>query len=144
MVRDGFSPVIAHTEAFRRHHEEAARANDNQCRFCHVETVNAQQDNCSGCHSAMRPRSHMVVRFNETTHGRLAAMDRKDCVTCHTSDYCNRCHNIPPRSHFPLATFRQGLHRNLAMLNLRSCFVCHTFENTCIECHQQASMVPRK
>ena len=92
----------------------------------------------------MRPRSHMVVRFNETTHGRLAAMDRKDCVTCHTSDYCNRCHNIPPRSHFPLATFRQGFHRNLAMLNLRSCFVCHTFENTCIECHQRASMGSRR
>ncbi len=144
MIRDGFSPAVAHTESFRRHHEEAARAENRQCRFCHVETVNAQQDNCSGCHSAMRPRDHMVVRFNETTHGRLAAMDRKDCATCHTSDYCNRCHNIPPRSHFPLAFFRQGSHRNLAMLNLRSCFACHTFENTCLECHQQAPRGPRR
>jgi hypothetical protein len=140
LALDGISSSIAHTESFRRHHEEAAGAADNQCRFCHVETVNAGQDNCSGCHSAMRPRSHTVVRFEETTHGRLAAMDRKECATCHTSDYCNRCHNIPPRSHFPLAFFRQGSHRNLAMMNLRSCFVCHTFENTCMECHEQAAV----
>jgi hypothetical protein len=83
----------------------------------------------------------MVVRFNETTHGRLAAMDRKACASCHTSDSCNICHNIPPRSHLPLALFRQGsTHRTLAMINLRSCFTCHTFENTCMECH---TSVPR-
>lgn len=141
LARDGISPSIVHSEAFRRHHEEAARAEDNQCRYCHVETLNAQQDNCSGCHSAMQPRNHRVVRFNETTHGRLAAMDRKACATCHTSDSCNICHNIPPRSHLPLALFRQGsTHRTLAMINLRSCFTCHTFENTCMECH---SSVPR-
>jgi hypothetical protein len=137
LARDGVSPSIAHTESFRRHHEEAARAPDSQCRFCHIETVNAGQDNCSGCHSAMRPRNHMVVRFNETTHGRLAAMERKACVSCHTSDFCNRCHNIPPRSHTPLAFFADGGHRNLAIINLRSCFTCHTFENTCMECHEQ-------
>lgn len=146
MTREGFSPTIAHTEFFRRHHEEAAQAKDNQCHFCHVETANAQQDNCSGCHSAMRPRDHMAVRYAETTHGRLAAMDRKACAVCHTSDSCNLCHNIPPRSHFPLAFFRQGSHRTLAMLNLRSCFACHTFENTCMECHARqpgTSTAPR-
>ena len=140
LARDGVSPSIVHSEAFRRHHEDSAQAEDNQCRYCHVETLNAQQDSCAGCHSGMRPRNHMVVRFNETTHGRLAAMDRKACATCHTSDSCNICHNIPPRSHLPLALFRQGsTHRTLAMINLRSCFTCHTFENTCMECHSSVS-----
>jgi len=136
LARDGFSPAIVHTESFRRHHADAARAEDSQCRFCHIETARAGQDNCAGCHSAMRPRSHRVVRFDETTHGRLAAMDRRACVSCHTSDFCSRCHNIPPRSHTPLAFFAAGGHRNLAIINLRSCLTCHTFENTCMECHE--------
>jgi len=137
LAQDGFSPSLVHSEAFRRHHADAARVADSQCRFCHTEVARADQDNCAGCHSAKRPRSHMAGRFNENTHGRLAAMDRKLCTTCHTGDFCNFCHNIPPRSHFPLAFFAQGGHRNLAALNIRSCFTCHTFENTCMECHQQ-------
>ncbi len=137
LAQTSISPSLVHNESFRRRHAEAARAPNNKCRSCHVNTANAEQDGCSDCHSTMRPRNHASGRFWEQSHGRLAAMDRKQCVNCHTSDSCNRCHNIPPRSHFPLASFRSGGHRNLAAINMRSCFTCHTFERTCMDCHER-------
>jgi hypothetical protein len=134
---DPVSPALVHTEGFRLHHEEQARDPDSQCGVCHLSVVNVDQNKCAGCHSGMPPRSHASLRFADWPHGRLAALDRKVCTTCHTGDFCIACHNVPPRSHIPLQTFRLGAHRDLAALNLRSCFTCHQFESTCARCHRK-------
>ncbi|MBI4611639.1 MAG: hypothetical protein HY726_21840 [Candidatus Rokubacteria bacterium] len=137
---DPVSPAIAHTEAFRVHHEAQARDPDNQCGACHTRFVNVGQNNCAGCHSSMQPRSHVGLRFAEMLHGRLAALDRKVCTNCHTGDFCVACHSVLPRSHIPLRTFVRdegGAHAVLAILNLRSCYTCHTHEPTCSRCHRR-------
>lgn len=135
---DPVSKQLAHTESFRRFHKHMAKSPDRTCQYCHQESVNAQVDNCAGCHSGMAPRSHQALRFSETGHGRHAAMDRTTCATCHTSSFCVSCHQVPPRNHTPLATFRAGAHRHAASLNPRSCLTCHQFEPTCAECHSQS------
>lgn len=137
---DPVSPALAHTEAFRVHHEPQARDLDNQCGACHTRFVNVGQNNCAGCHSSMQPRSHVGLRFNEMLHGRLAAMDRKSCTGCHSGDFCIACHSVAPRSHIPLRTFAGpdgAAHRDLAILNLRSCFTCHSFQPDCSRCHRR-------
>jgi hypothetical protein len=137
---DPVSRALAHTELFRANHAAQARDPDAQCAVCHTRFVNVGQNACAGCHSAMRPRSHLGVRFKEEVHGRLAGMDRSACASCHTGDFCIRCHSVAPRSHLPLQTFAGrlgGAHREPAILNLRSCFVCHTFEDTCARCHRR-------
>ena len=134
---DPVSPALVHSEGFRLHHEEQARDPESQCGVCHRNFVNASQNKCAGCHSSMPPRSHASLRFADWPHGRLAALDRKTCTTCHTGDFCIACHNVPPRSHVPLVTFKLGAHRDLAAFNLRSCFTCHSFESTCAQCHRK-------
>jgi hypothetical protein len=136
---DPVSPSIVHSEGFRLHHEEQARDPNSQCGVCHVNYVNASQNQCAGCHSSMQPRSHASLRWADWPHGRLAAMDRKTCTTCHTGDFCIACHNVPPRSHVPLQVFKLGAHRDLAAFNLRSCFTCHSFESTCARCHRKTA-----
>ncbi len=133
---------VAHTPSFLRDHEMQAHESADYCNFCHDLTHSAGSDNCADCHSIMQPESHLAVRFNETTHGRLAAMDREQCATCHVVDFCSSCHNLPPRSHNPLPLFAGGgLHRDLAAFNLRSCLTCHTYEDTCSQCHAQTLRV---
>lgn len=131
------SAWIAHTETFRRQHEAQARHPDNLCGFCHTQFVNVGINTCAGCHSAMRPRSHQVLRFNGTLHGWLAGFDRKACTSCHTGEYCSTCHNVTPRSHMPLDPFVRGGHRSLASFNVRSCFTCHNFAVSCERCHRR-------
>jgi hypothetical protein len=128
---------VAHTPSFLRNHDMQAHDSATYCNYCHNLTPSTG-DNCADCHSIMRPESHQAMRFNETTHGRMAAMDREECATCHVVDFCSSCHNLPPRNHNPLALFAGGgLHRDLAAFNLRSCMTCHTFEDTCSQCHEQ-------
>jgi len=125
-----------HTESFRGHHEREAAASDATCYICHqnVRPASTGKDLCSGCHQVMMPASH-TARWKDDIHGKVAAMDRTTCATCHATDYCSRCHNELPRSHVPLPIFRGGGHAQLAMLDERSCLSCHTFQNTCAECH---------
>ncbi len=134
---DPVSPTLVHTEGFRAFHGPQAKDANAQCGVCHTGVVNVSQNSCAGCHSAMQPRSHASLRFAEWEHGRLAALDRKTCTTCHTGDFCVACHSVVPRSHVPLQTFVPGGHRQLATLNLRSCSTCHTFEVTCARCHRK-------
>lgn len=137
LTSDPVSPQLVHNDTFRRFHKKQASAPDSQCGSCHRGFVNVGTSTCAGCHSSMRPRSHLPLRFSEIVHGRQAAFDRKSCATCHTSSFCVSCHSVPPRSHTPLATFRSGGHRRLASMNPRSCFVCHQFRTTCVECHDR-------
>ncbi len=137
----GHIPGIAHNPSFYANHRAQAREEEGYCTYCHGLDF-AAGNACDECHAALRPKNHLATRFSETTHGRLAAMDRENCVVCHQSDFCIRCHNIPPRSHAPLALFASGGHRLLAALNLRSCFACHTFEEACLECHEPQLRVP--
>jgi hypothetical protein len=139
-LRPGLAELVipvAHTPSFLRNHQMQAHESAAYCNICHNLT-HSSSDNCADCHSIMQPKSHLALRFNETTHGRMAAMDREQCATCHVVDFCSSCHNLPPRSHNPLPLFAGGgLHRNLAAFNLRSCLTCHTFEDTCSQCHEQ-------
>lgn len=139
-LRPGLAQLVApvaHTPSFLRNHQMQAHESAAYCNFCHNLT-HSSSDNCADCHSMMQPQSHLALRFNETTHGRMAAMNREQCATCHVVDFCSSCHNLPPRSHNPLPLFAGGgLHRNLAAFNLRSCLTCHTFEDTCSQCHEQ-------
>ncbi len=132
---------IAHNSGFKTNHQGPARNSGNYCSYCHDLQRNTANV-CADCHQLLKPETHQAARFAETTHGRLAAMDRENCATCHESDFCVRCHNIPPRSHNPLPLFAAGLHRDLAALNLRSCFTCHTFEANCRECHERTLREP--
>ena len=127
-----------HTESFRIHHEEQARARDAKCYVCHMNVAASvtAATQCINCHQVMRPVSH-TVRWRDTIHGKYAALDRTSCATCHTADSCVRCHNQLPRSHAPLALFKAGAHADLAMLDQRACFTCHTFEDTCAACHRR-------
>jgi len=128
---------VAHTPSFLRNHQVQAHESAAYCNFCH-DLTHSSSDNCADCHNIMQPKSHLALRFNETTHGRMAAMDREQCATCHVVDFCSSCHNLPPRSHNPLPLFAGGgLHRDLAAFNLRSCLTCHTFQDTCSQCHEQ-------
>jgi NAD-dependent dihydropyrimidine dehydrogenase PreA subunit len=81
-----------------------------------------------------RPVSH-TARWAGDIHGKVAALDRKNCAQYHTADRCVECHNQPPRSHFPLSQFTNGGHANLTRLDERSCLTCHSFVDTCAACH---------
>jgi len=132
------SRQLVHHAGFARLHQKQASAPDSLCSTCHRGFVDAEIDQCAGCHSSMQPRSHHALQFSEIGHGRQAAFNRQACATCHTADFCVSCHSVPPRSHIPLAFFRSGGHRQLARMNPRSCFVCHQFESTCQECHNRS------
>ncbi len=125
-----------HTEAFRVHHEEEASAPDAKCFVCHqnVSPSLAAKNQCDACHQVMKPENH-TIRFKDDIHGKIAALDRTTCATCHSADYCSSCHNELPRSHVPLPLFKGGGHALPAMLDQRACMTCHTFQNTCAECH---------
>lgn len=139
-----------HTAAFRTRHAEAARAPEAKCAFCHEMTTDTRfriegvarteeryhpaGGNCDDCHSVMKPKSH-TVRWRNDLHGRMAALNRVNCATCHQPDFCIRCHNVRPRSHTPLNAFVNGGHRLQAQVNQRSCFTCHTYSETCERCH---------
>lgn len=125
-----------HNESFRPHHDQEASAPGAKCFVCHTNVVASAtaKGQCWNCHQVMRPANHMA-RWKDEVHGKIAAIDRESCATCHTSDNCVRCHNILPSSHAPLALFKGGGHARLAMLDERSCLTCHTFQNTCAECH---------
>jgi hypothetical protein len=131
------SQNLVHHAGFARSHDQQARAPDSLCSTCHRGFVNVAVDQCAGCHSSMRPRSHQPLRFADLGHGRQAAFDRQSCGTCHTASFCVSCHSVPPRSHTPLPFFRSGGHRQLASMNPRSCLVCHQFEPDCQECHNR-------
>jgi len=137
-----------HTESFRQHHEQEAKAPDAKCFVCHTNvrpaassfvaasssTSPSDANQCISCHLVMRPASH-TARWRDDEHGKMAALDRASCATCHQAETCVRCHNETPRSHQPLAFFEAGAHREAAMLDQRSCLTCHTYENTCSKCH---------
>jgi len=125
-----------HTIAFRQHHEAEAAAPDAKCFVCHqnVSPSLAAKNQCASCHAVMKPADH-TVRFKDDIHGKIAALDRTTCATCHAADYCSACHNELPRSHYPLPLFKGGGHAVPAMLDQRACMTCHTFANTCSECH---------
>lgn len=125
-----------HTESFRRNHEAEAKAKGAKCFICHTNVVASASaaDQCTNCHQVMRPVSH-TARWKDDVHGKMAALDRTTCATCHVADECSRCHNLLPASHQPLAIFKAGAHANPALLDQRSCMTCHTFQNTCAECH---------
>jgi hypothetical protein len=125
-----------HTDAFRVHHEEQASAPDAKCFICHqnVTPSLAAKNQCDSCHQVMRPVNH-TARFKDDIHGKIAALDRTTCATCHTADYCSSCHNELPRSHVPLPLYKGGGHAVSAMLDQRACMTCHTFQNTCAQCH---------
>ncbi len=135
-----------HTESFRQHHEQEATAPDAKCFVCHTNVraptsslaANTRSDanQCISCHLVMRPASH-TARWRDDIHGKIAALDRASCSTCHQAETCIRCHNETPRSHQPLALFKAGTHREAAMLDQRSCMTCHTFQNTCSQCHNK-------
>ncbi len=141
-----------HTAAFRTRHAEAARAPEAKCAFCHefvsdprrrMEAAFRTEENyrpaggsCDECHAVMKPKSH-TIRWRNDLHGRMAAMNRQNCATCHQSDMCIRCHNTRPRSHNPLNAFVNGGHRFQAQLNQRSCFTCHDYAQTCERCHSR-------
>jgi hypothetical protein len=124
-----------HTLAFRRDHEEAARASGAGCPACHQGLSGSRRDSCQDCHAVMRPRDHTLA-FRQQDHGSEAAAARVRCVRCHSADFCEACHRVTPRSHQPLTQWRYG-HAEVARFGLRSCFACHTFENTCGQagCH---------
>jgi Cytochrome c7 and related cytochrome c len=125
-----------HTESFRIHHNEEASAPDAKCFVCHqnvTPSVEAKTQ-CASCHIVMKPASH-TARWKDDIHGKYAALERRNCATCHSVDYCSRCHNELPRSHVPLPIFKGGGHAGPAMLDIRACLTCHTFQNTCAQCH---------
>ena len=136
-----FVKPIFHNESFRMHHDEEASAPGAKCYACHTNVVPSAtaKGQCWDCHQVMRPANHSA-RWKDEVHGTIAAIDRQNCATCHTSDSCVRCHNILPSSHAPLALFKGGGHARLAMLDERSCLTCHTFQNTCAECHTRGPL----
>ncbi len=125
-----------HNEVFRVHHETEAAAPNAKCFVCHqnVSPSVAAKNQCSSCHAVMLPADH-TARWKDDIHGKIAALDRTTCTTCHTADYCSACHNELPRSHVPLPLYKAGAHAVPAMLDQRACMTCHTFQNTCAECH---------
>jgi hypothetical protein len=133
-----------HNESFRQHHQAEATAPDAKCFVCHTNvrpptstalaSAPSDANQCVACHQVMRPASH-TARWRDDLHGKMAALDRATCATCHQAETCTRCHNETPRSHQPLAFFAAGSHKVPAMLDQRSCMTCHTFENTCSRCH---------
>ena len=139
----GLMSDIRHNRVFSRSHGISARNDAAYCSYCHGLN-RADGASCAECHSLMQPENHLAARFEETTHGRLASMERENCAVCHETDFCVRCHNIPPRSHTPLPLFVGGFHRDLAALNLRSCFACHEFEADCQESHARELRIPQR
>jgi hypothetical protein len=125
-----------HNESFRVDHTEQAEALGAKCYVCHLNVTPSASatDQCASCHQATRPLNH-TARWRDDLHGKIAAMDRTSCATCHVADTCVRCHNQLPRSHQPLSQFVGGGHASLAVLEQRACFTCHQFENSCAKCH---------
>lgn len=64
-------------------HGPEAAADRNRCATCHVVEF------CTACHS-QRPRSHGLVRSFRGEHGRLARLNIRACLTCHSPDASGR------------------------------------------------------
>src|SRR5579884_3367848 len=79
-----------HTEVFRRRHQSEAMAPDAKCFVCHqnVSPSLAARAQCDSCHAVMRPANH-TVRFKDDVHGKIAALDRAVCATCHKAEFCS-------------------------------------------------------
>jgi hypothetical protein len=117
-----------HAHLWLKRHGLVVRANGAtlppRCAMCHKT-----REYCDRCHFDREPSNHTTL-FRTRTHGMLAAMDRKLCATCHTTNFCQRCHeDTPPRSH------RAGW----AMGRVTHCVQCHfpiSMETTCRVCHR--------
>jgi hypothetical protein len=126
---------IDHTAFFRKHHDDAARANAPLCASCHAGADGADGSRCDTCHVANKPRDH-TAGFRDKVHGRLAQIDSQRCTVCHRAERCESCHREIPKSHFPLNVWvDKGLHGSRGRLELGACLTCHRFETTCSRCH---------
>ena len=104
----GLMSGIRHDRSFSLSHGTPARNDDAYCSYCHGLNRVAGAA-CAECHSTMQPDTHLAARFEETTHARLAAMERENCAVCHETDFCVRCHNIPPPESYAAAALRGGI-----------------------------------
>lgn len=70
-------------------HGPEAVADRSRCATCHVVEF------CTACHG-QRPRSHGFPGTFDAEHGRLARLNMRSCLTCHSNDqtFCARsgCH----------------------------------------------------
>jgi len=127
-VRTDVAPAN-HRQLWKEVHGQLARSDrdraEQHCDLCHDD-----RQFCDRCHRDEMPRSHNNL-WRVKTHGVMAAMDRKSCATCHTTDYCVRCHeDTPPMSHRGRWTSPPSVH----------CGECHfpiAREESCRVCHQE-------
>src|SRR4029079_12600672 len=81
-----------HNESFRSHHSDEASATGAKCFVCHTNVTPASSaaNQCVSCHQVMRPATH-TARWKDDEHGKIAALDRATCATCHQAETCKPC-----------------------------------------------------
>ncbi|MDJ0522470.1 MAG: cytochrome c3 family protein [Planctomycetota bacterium] len=122
----------SHYQLWEKRHGQAVRAAGGdmprRCMLCHD-----QRTFCESCHLDEPPRNHTAL-FRTRTHGVMAAIDRRNCETCHKIDFCQRCHeDTAPRSHRGMFSRRRNTHCVQCHFPISSndrCRVCHTTNPT--------------
>ncbi len=142
-----------------RHHEFAARADQDQCSACHAPSQ------CLDCHDGVQKDQRLHPGDWQMTHGLEAQRRTLECQSCHDVDrWCSDCHQqvAVRRGSFPGVTgdppggaaFHppgwDGVlgeipgpehHSHVARRSLETCATCHT-EDQCISCHSFISPHP--
>lgn len=112
---------------------------EGQCHSCHKDVatrVSTAPENCGICHEhlkTMKPDNH--VNNWKQMHGVPAALDRKNCQSCHKDWYCASCHSQQKamQNFMHSRTFKLK-HSLEAMVDPGSCDACHRVD-FCIQCH---------
>jgi hypothetical protein len=114
---------------------------DGKCHTCHKDQptkIASAPQNCSTCHEnmkVMKPEDHLKNWTN--LHAVNAALDKKECESCHQEWFCESCHS----SQNSAESLRHSrsfklTHSMEAMIDPGSCDSCHRVD-FCITCHRK-------
>jgi c(7)-type cytochrome triheme protein len=155
-----FRPDDHFQDQWIRHHEAAARVDEESCNSCH------KPQECLDCHDGVAKVRELHPADWVMTHGLEAMRTDLNCRSCHDAGtFCRDCHtragvkpgSFPGRTSDPPGNLQfhpegwGGLageipgaehHSHQARRSLQSCESCHA-QDDCLECHVFVNPHPR-
>jgi len=155
-----FRPDDHFQDQWLRHHEAAARLDEESCNACHTAQT------CLDCHDGVAKVRELHPADWVMTHGLEAMRTSLQCTACHdTQTFCRDCHakagvqpgSFPGRTSDPPGNLefhpagwggRAGEipgpehHSHQARRSLESCTACHG-QDDCLNCHVFVNPHPR-
>lgn len=163
-AKDGYSQTVSYRyhQDYKFNHKLHVGEQRLTCKDCHnalytkdivkQDEIVPKMEYCYGCHdNATATQYCMLCHVNSTKpdfhkkewntlHGKKAAVDKKECLSCHTSkDSCLRCHKGSRgvyQYHNPNIAVS---HKFESRLSLRHCRACHS-ERQCRDCHKASGV----